>query len=189
VLLTGTEGDRRMREAGSRTPQDPAPKLASLEARDAPRRPELHEAELPKPDSPSPETEPRHPPARILVVDDEPGVRRFVTEALRSSGYEVVAAANGREALAAVYGESRTPTLLLSDIEMPGMTGVELAARVRADRPGIRVILMTGREASVARARERAGLVEGVLLKPFGLAELLHAVLDALAPSPDDPAA
>ena len=51
------------------------------------------------------------------------------------------------------------------------------------------MILMTGREASAARARERAGLVEGVLLKPFGLAELLHAVLDALAESPGDPAA
>jgi CheY-like chemotaxis protein len=69
------------------------------------------------------------------------------------------------------------------------MSGVELAARIRADRPGIRVVLMTGREASAARARERAGLVEGVLLKPFGLAELLHAVLDALAEPPGDPAA
>jgi CheY-like chemotaxis protein len=141
------------------------------------------------PDAASPEDEPRVAPARILVVDDEPAVRRFVTDALRSSGYEVVAASSGREALVSVYGESRTPTLLMTDIEMPGMSGVELAARVRADRPGIRVILMTGRETSAARARERAGLVEGVLLKPFGLAELLHAVLDALAEAPGDPAA
>ena len=125
-------------------------------------------------------------PTRILVVDDEHAVRRFVTDALRASGYEVVGAASGREALTVIFGESRPPTLLLTDIEMPGMTGVELAARVRADHPAIRIVLMTGREASAARVRERAGLVEGVLLKPFGLAELLHAVLDALPASPGD---
>jgi CheY-like chemotaxis protein len=119
-------------------------------------------------------------------VDDEPAIRRFIIDALRSSGYEVSVAASGREALTVLHRESEAPTLLLVDMEMPGMTGVELAARVRADRPGIRVILMTGREASVARARERAGLVEGVLLKPFGLAELLEVVLDALAVSPGD---
>jgi CheY-like chemotaxis protein len=119
-------------------------------------------------------------------VDDEPAVRRFVMEALRSSGYDVAGAGSGREALATLYGESQTPALLLTDIEMPGMTGIELAARVRADRPAIRVVLMTGREASAARARERAGLVEGVILKPFGLAELLDAVLDALGVSPGE---
>jgi CheY-like chemotaxis protein len=172
-----------MREAGSRTPRDAASgdwDFGGSEP-DAGSEARGHGA--------GPDTGSRVAPARILVVDDEPAVRRFVTEALRSSGYDVVGAATGREALATVYGDSRTPTLLLTDIEMPGMSGVELAARIRADRPAIRVILMTGREASAARARERAGLVEGVLLKPFGLAELLHAVLDALAEPPGDPAA
>lgn len=117
---------------------------------------------------------------RVLVVDDESAVRRFVAEALRGAGYEVLLAANGREALGIVYGENISPALLITDIEMPGMTGVELAARVRADRPAIRVVLMTGRETSAARARERAGLVEGVLLKPFGLAELLDAVIGTI---------
>jgi len=127
----------------------------------------------------------RRPP-QILVVDDEPAVRRFIADALRGAGYEVVVAANGREALAIVYQQSRAPSMLVTDMEMPGMNGVELAARVRADRPGIRVVLMTGREASVARARAREGLVEGVLLKPFGLAELLDAVFDAIgAPAAD----
>jgi CheY-like chemotaxis protein len=172
-----------MREAGSRTPRNGAPGDDDSPALDA------QSAEPRDPGAPLPDQDSRLAPARILVVDDEPGIRRFVTEALRSSGYEVVGASTGREALATIYGETRTPTLLLTDIEMPGMSGVELAARIRADRPGIRVVLMTGREASAARARERAGLVEGVLLKPFGLAELLHAVLDALAEPPGDPAA
>jgi CheY-like chemotaxis protein len=173
-----------MREAGSRTPRDDAPSRGSPGTDDANPVPGTR-----NPEAVTADAESHLEPARILVVDDEPAVRRFVTEALRSSGYDVVGASTGREALVAVYGESRTPTLLLTDIEMPGMSGVELAARVRADRPGIRVILMTGREARAARARERAGLVEGVLLKPFGLVELLHAVLDALAESPGDPAA
>jgi CheY-like chemotaxis protein len=173
-----------MREAGSRTPRDAAPSRGSPSADDANSVPGTR-----NPEAMTAAAESQVEPARILVVDDEPAVRRFVTEALRSSGYDVVGASTGREALAAVYGESRTPTLLLTDIEMPGMSGVELAARIRADRPRIRVILMTGREASAVRARERAGLVEGVLLKPFGLAELLHAVLEALAESPGDPAA
>jgi CheY-like chemotaxis protein len=173
-----------MREAGLRTPRNAAPGGSGSQGDTAGSASATR-----NPDAASSQDESLVAPARILVVDDEPAVRRFVTDALRSSGYEVVAASSGRDALVSVYGESRTPTLLLTDIEMPGMSGVELAARVRADRPGIRVILMTGRETSAARARERAGLVEGVLLKPFGLAELLHAVLEALAESPGDPAA
>jgi CheY-like chemotaxis protein len=170
-----------MREAGTRAPRHAAPGGGGSQPREPASRPHAG-----APGAPAPETASPVQPARILVVDDEPAVRRFVTDALRSSGYDVIGAATGREALGAVYGESQAPTLLLTDIEMPGMTGVELAARVRADRPAIRVILMTGREASAARARERAGLVEGVLLKPFGLAELLDAVLDALAASPGE---
>jgi two-component system, cell cycle sensor histidine kinase and response regulator CckA len=170
-----------MREAGTRARGHSAPSGGVSEPHDAAPSPESR-----GPGSPPRQAESAARRARIVVVDDEPAVRRFVTDALRSSGYDVAGAASGREALALVYGESETPALLLTDMEMPGMTGVELAARVRADRPGIRVILMTGREASVARARERAGLVEGVLLKPFGLAELLGVVLDALAVSPGD---
>ena len=124
--------------------------------------------------------------SRILVVDDEPGVRRFVADALHSNGYDVATARDGREALAALYGDSRSPALLLTDIDMPGMSGVELAARIRADRPAIRVVLMTGREASAAQAREHTELVEGVLVKPFGLAELLRVVMDALSRSVAD---
>jgi DNA-binding response OmpR family regulator len=118
------------------------------------------------------------------VVDDEPAIRSFIADALRASGYDVIVAANGRDALAAVYADTLTPALLLTDIEMPGMNGIELAARLCADRPATRVVLMTGREASAGRAREREGLVQGVLLKPFGIAELLEAVLEAIGEPP-----
>jgi CheY-like chemotaxis protein len=117
----------------------------------------------------------------ILVVDDDPAVRRFVTEALRARGHEVIAAASGREALRAVYERSSTPALVVSDIEMPTMTGVELAARLSADRPGIRIVLMTGRAESAQLARERRELISAVLLKPFSLDDLAAAVETALA--------
>ena len=151
-----------MREAGARTPDDPA------------RRPAGTRVARPR----------RASSTRILVVDDEPAMRSFIADALRASGYDVIVAASGRDALSAVYADTLTPALLLTDIEMPGMNGIELAARLRADRPATRVVLMTGREASAARAREREGLVEGVLLKPFGIGELLEAVLEAIGEPP-----
>lgn len=121
----------------------------------------------------------------ILVVDDEPSVRRLIADALRARGHEVIVASGGRDALRAVYERSDTPDLLLSDIEMPDMTGIELAARLSADRPGIRILLMTGRPASAALARERPELVSAVLLKPFSLDDLAAAVDAALARPPD----
>jgi CheY-like chemotaxis protein len=63
---------------------------------------------------------------------------------------------------------------------MPGMTGIELAARLTAARPDVRVIFMTGDAESANRARDRAGFVDAVLLKPFTTAELREAVRAAI---------
>jgi two-component system cell cycle response regulator CpdR len=112
---------------------------------------------------------------RILVVDDDPSVRRFVTRALRRAGAEVTEAADGREALRAIADGRAKPTLLVTDIEMPAMSGIELAARATALRPGIRVVLITGSPSSAERARDHASQVESVLLKPVSTAELLDA--------------
>jgi CheY-like chemotaxis protein len=121
----------------------------------------------------------------ILVVDDEPSVRRYIADVLRNRGHEVIVAGGGREALRAVYEQSNTPALLLSDIGMPDMSGIELAARLSADRPGIRVVLMTGTPSSAESARGRPELVSAVLLKPFTLDDLLAAVDAALTPRAD----
>ena len=112
---------------------------------------------------------------RVLVVDDDPSVRRFVTRALRRAGAEVTEAADGREALRAIADGRAKPTLLVTDIEMPAMGGIELAARAAALRPGIRVVLMTGNPSSAETARGHASQVESVLLKPVSTAELLDA--------------
>jgi CheY-like chemotaxis protein len=120
----------------------------------------------------------------VLVVDDEPAVRRLVAQALRSRGHEVIEAIGGREALRAVYERSSAPDVVLADLDLPGMTGVELAARLSADRPGTQIVLMTGRPGSAALARERPELVAAVLLKPFSLDDVLAAVDAALARRP-----
>lgn len=121
---------------------------------------------------------------RILVVDDDPSVRRFVTRALRRAGAEVTEAADGREALRAIADGRAKPTLLVTDIEMPMMSGIELSARATALRPGIRVVLMTGSPSSAATARGHASQVESVLLKPVSMAELLDACGVASEPAP-----
>jgi len=128
------------------------------------------------------EATPRPTGGTVLVVDDEELVRAYVATALRAAGYAVLTAADGREAMRTVYGESRTPDLLLTDIDMPGMGGVELAARLTAERPGIQVLLMTGRPESVEPALDRT-IVVGVLLKPFSTDELWQAVARCLPPA------
>lgn len=111
----------------------------------------------------------------ILVVDDDPGVLGVVSRILRRAGGEVTTATNGRDALRLIAGGDAQPGLLLTDIDMPGMTGIELAARVVAMRPGIRVVMMTGDPRSAEAARGHPGLVEAVLLKPITTDELLEA--------------
>jgi CheY-like chemotaxis protein len=119
----------------------------------------------------------------VLVVDDEPAVRHLAQAALRTLGYDVTVASGGREALRAVYGAA-TPALLLTAIDMPGMTGIELAARLTAERPSVRVIFMTPDAESAARARDRTGFVAAVLLKPFTSNQLRDVVRVAIGEPP-----
>lgn len=126
----------------------------------------------------------RAPSGRVLVVDDESAVRILVQSVLRTMGYDVTTASGGREALRAVYAESATPTLLVTDIDMPGMTGIELAARLTVERPSVRVIFMTGDPASAARARDRTRFVAAVLLKPFTTGELREVVRATIGEPP-----
>lgn len=80
---------------------------------------------------------------RVLVVDDEESIRRFVDRALRSAGYDVVAAANGPEALKLV--EARPPfDLCVLDVVMPEMRGDELGRRLRQKDPDVKVLYFTG---------------------------------------------
>ncbi|MBZ9937766.1 PAS domain S-box protein [Mesorhizobium sp. BR1-1-16] len=128
--------------------------------------------------------EPARPPGgteTILVVEDEPRVRRVAVARLRDLGYEVIEASNAAEALATA-GEARTIDLLFSDVVMPGgMDGGTLAAEIRALRPGIKVLLTSGfAEPSIA---ERGQAETGTWLrKPYTTAALATRLRTLLGP-------
>ena len=81
---------------------------------------------------------------RVLVVDDESGVRMVTTNLLRRLGYDVVEASGGVEALRVAEAGHGTIDLLISDVRMPGINGFELAIALRATDPSLDVLLMSG---------------------------------------------
>ena len=111
----------------------------------------------------------------ILVVDDDPAVLRLVERVLRRAGADVTIVGSGRAALRAIADGASKPSLLLTAIDMPAMSGIELSARVTALRPGVEIVMMTSDLASADAARERPDLVGRVLLKPINVSELLAA--------------
>jgi CheY-like chemotaxis protein len=106
----------------------------------------------------------------VLVVDDDIEVRRSVVDALESDGMTVIDAASGQEALR-ILGGDPTICLLLTDIMMPGITGITLAERAAEIRPDVKIILMTA-YAPQDVVRATTPLIE----KPFGLDELCHTI-------------
>jgi CheY-like chemotaxis protein len=112
----------------------------------------------------------------VLVVDDEPVIRAYVARTLSLAGLEVAVAQDGREALRLVAEGLVRPTVVVTDIEMPGMTGIELAARLLALRPRLRIVMMTGDPARAEAARLHPSIVDEVLLKPMRPEELVSAV-------------
>jgi two-component system, cell cycle sensor histidine kinase and response regulator CckA len=118
----------------------------------------------------------------VLLVEDAPAVRSFAARTLGAHGYTVLEAASGDEALR--VAETRTFDLLLTDVVMPGMNGVELAAHVASVRPAARVMLMSGYDESRSHAPQADETVP-FLRKPFNATTLAHAVRTVLdAPRP-----
>jgi CheY-like chemotaxis protein len=115
----------------------------------------------------------------VLVVDDEAVIRASVARALTLAGMEVAVAPDGRRALRLIADGAVQPSVVVTDIEMPGMTGIELAARLLALRPNLRIVMMTGDPDRADAARRHPSIVDEVLLKPVRPAELVAAVRPA----------
>jgi two-component system response regulator MtrA len=114
----------------------------------------------------------RSPRGRVLVVDDDAAIRELLTEFLEQQDFEVQIAPDGSSGLAA-FGTERFD-LLLVDFQMPGMTGVEMAAEVRRRNPTIPIALITGsKDALVAGAVAQAGINQ-TFTKPFNLGNLAN---------------
>jgi CheY-like chemotaxis protein len=112
----------------------------------------------------------------VLVVDDEPFVRRFVTAALEHEGFSVLAASDAEDALDVARRHPGHIDLVLTDVCMPRMRGNELVPLLMARRPGLRALYMSGDTREVP-----VGQVQPLLPKPFTLSELGAAVRRALA--------
>jgi len=116
--------------------------------------------------------------ARILIAEDDPAVRTFVSRALTYRGFHVTAVDDGTRALEML--ESESFDLLVTDVVMPGLDGIGLALKVTVDRPELPVLLMTGFSAERQRAHNLDELVCQVLVKPFTLKQVCEVVETAL---------
>ncbi len=118
-------------------------------------------------------------PGRVLVIDDEPGIREFMRDLFAGIGVEADTAANGHEGLAKLMIQPYD--LVVSDYFMPGLSGLKLIDRIREISPEMPVMLLTGSELIVDSVP--AEVV--VLKKPIGIDELLESLsrwLESVAP-------
>jgi signal transduction histidine kinase/CheY-like chemotaxis protein len=114
----------------------------------------------------------------VLVVEDDSRVRAATVGALEELGYRPIPCADAAEALATL-GIRSDLRLMVTDVVMPGMTGPELVAEVRARHPGIGILYVTGYAGEAGEHGELAG--QAVLRKPFTIVALEQAMLDAIA--------
>jgi DNA-binding response OmpR family regulator len=119
----------------------------------------------------------------VLVVEDEQLVRDLVRRTLRRAGYTVLVAENGEEALSVSRANVGPVDLVVTDVVMPRMNGSELASRLLLERPGMRVLFVSGYANDVLDVR--GGLEPGTdyLQKPFTPSVLLDRVRELLTPA------
>jgi two-component system response regulator HydG len=113
---------------------------------------------------------------RVLVVDDDPDIGQFIATVLADDGFDAVVAADGNRAIELLAGEPFN--VLVTDVRMPGLDGIQLAARARELSPGIRIVFMSGYTAEHYIDLSREDLIE----KPFRPQELLACMRRILGP-------
>ncbi|MCG8592360.1 MAG: PAS domain-containing protein [Proteobacteria bacterium] len=116
----------------------------------------------------------------ILVVEDESAIRRLVVETLARKGYEVLEASNGREALELASRYDAPIDLLVTDVVMPEMSGPELCQHLQRERPGCRVLFMTGYANDSFPGATRLDPTDSLLEKPFRPRALIQHVREVL---------
>lgn len=127
------------------------------------------------PGGPGPELPQR---ARILVIDDEPGIREILAKMLESRGHHVVHCADGQSALHRFQEEPFD--LVVTDLNMPGLSGWDVAREVKGRAPGTPVILITGTVYKVDMVEARANGIDFLIWKPFEFREVMRTVAQAL---------
>lgn len=141
----------------------------------------LHESSgKPEPETPAPSI-PHGENETILVTEDEPSLRSLIRQILQRGGYQVIEASNCASAIEAWRESGGRISLLLTDIVMPGgMTGMQLATQLKAEDPGLRIILMTGYSVDFSGLDSEMPESAKFLQKPFVPDQLLSTVAQAL---------
>jgi CheY-like chemotaxis protein len=116
----------------------------------------------------------------VLVVEDDAVVRTLIRKVIEQYGYHVLDAFSGPDALALLEQEPSPVHLLVTDVVMPEMSGPDLVARLTADRPGLKVLYLTGYADTATMNRAAAGQEHLLLQKPFMPEELALKVREAL---------
>jgi DNA-binding response OmpR family regulator len=121
---------------------------------------------------------------RVLIVEDDPAITRFLTRGLAAEGHQSISADNGQDGVLMAADESVDFVLL--DIMLPGMDGQEALRRIRARRPGVPVLMLTARDEVRDKVSALDGGADDYLTKPFDLEEL-SARMRALVRRADQP--
>jgi CheY-like chemotaxis protein len=118
--------------------------------------------------------------ARILIADDDDAIRSLVVRALIDDGHDLTAASNGSAALDALTEHDGNFDLLLSDVKMPVMDGIDLVFAAGLGHPQMTIMLMTGYADQRERANGLDAFVHDVIAKPFSVEQIKGAVREAL---------
>lgn len=118
--------------------------------------------------------------ANILLAEDDDSMRQFLTAALEKAGHSVMPCADGLTALGAVEASPERYDLLLADIVMPGIDGIELSTRAARIHPGLKVLFMTGFSAVERSVITGTKDDAEVLAKPFHLSQLVRQIDEIL---------
>ncbi|TPJ78340.1 response regulator [Mesorhizobium sp. B2-6-2] len=119
--------------------------------------------------------------AKLLIVEDDESVRTLAARALERDGHNVTIATDGAQGLDMIRQARGGFDLVLSDIRMPEMDGIEMATAAAKEFPTMRIMLMTGYADQRERAEELDGIILDVVQKPFTLAEIRARVGKALS--------
>ncbi len=118
--------------------------------------------------------------ARILIAEDDDVIRGLVVRALKDDGHDLTAAADGGAALDALSEDNSEFDLLLSDVKMPIMDGIDLVLNAGRSHPHMTIMLMTGYADQRERANGLDAFVHDVITKPFSSEQIKGAVREAL---------
>jgi two-component system KDP operon response regulator KdpE len=116
-------------------------------------------------------------PAKILVIDDEPPIRKLLRMGLASQGYEVLEAPNGRIALELL---AEKPALVILDLGLPDVDGLELLRRIRQAQEGVPIVVLSSRGDEAGKVAALDLGADDYVTKPFGMEELLARMRAAL---------